>query len=167
MQKKYDITDYDANLCLRVSPLMWVSMLFLFRAYLIGLLSVVNFNDRMALINMLYSNHWQLSLGALAGIPVLVVLYAWRGRKPEASVRTQWIWRNGRSFLVTSAALNIVALFLPILTGISRHMDGIGQAQVALCGAVLVFLFISKRVPDTFSDFPRPELIISKMSGRR
>jgi len=156
MQKKYDINDYDENLCLRVSPVMWIAILFLFRAYLIALLSVVNFSDKLALINMFYSNHLQLSLGALAGIPVFVVLFAWRNRKPGASVRTRWIWRNGRSFLVASAGLNIIAVFLPTLTGMSHRVDTIGQAQVALSGAVLVFLFISKRVSDTFSDFPKP-----------
>jgi hypothetical protein len=156
MQMKYDITDYDENLCLRVSPIMWIAMLFLLRAYLIALLSVVNFNDRLALINMFYSNHMQLSLGALAGIPVLVVLYAWRNRKPDASARIRWIWRNGRSFVVVSAVLNTVAIFAPILLGISHHIADIEQVQVALCGVVLVFLFASKRVPQTFSDFPRP-----------
>ena len=156
MQKKYDITEYDEYLCLRVSPVMWIATLFLFRAYLIALLSVVNFNDRLVLINMFYSNHMQLSLGALAGIPVFVVLYAWKNRKPGASMRARWIWRNGRSFLAASAILNIMVIFLPILTGISHSVDGVEQAQIALCVAVLIFLFVSKRVSDTFSDFPKP-----------
>ena len=156
MQTKYDITDYDENLCLRVSPIMWLAMLFLFRAFLIALLSVVNFNDRLALINIFYSNHWELSLGALAGIPVLFVLYAWRHRKPDASVRARWLWRNGRSFLAASGVFNIIAISLPVLAGISHRIDDIGKAQIALCVAVLVFVFISKRVSDTFSDFPQP-----------
>lgn len=156
MQKKYDITDFDGNLCLRVSPLMWICMLFLFRAYLVALLSVVNFKDRLALINMFYSNHWQLSLAAFAGIPVFVVLYAWKSRKPGASARTQWIWRHGRNFLLFSVALNVLALSLPLLVGIKRQMDVFLLAEFLVCGAIAIFLLFSKRVSDTFSDFPAP-----------
>lgn len=154
MKKKYEFTDYDENLCLRVSPALWIAMLFLFRAYLIALLSVVNFKDSLALINMFYSNNWQVSLGALAGTPVFVVLFSWKARKPGASARTQWFWRNGRGFLLASAVLNILAVFVPLLIGASRGLDVYGLAQVALCVGIIVFLFVSKRVSDTFSEFP-------------
>jgi hypothetical protein len=155
MQMKYDIKNYDENLCLRISPIMWIAILFLLRDYVIGLLSVVNFKDQLALINLFYSNPAQLFLGVLAGLPVLVVLYAWRERKPDASVRTKWIWRNGRGLLVTSAVLNIVAVVLSIFIGMSHHLDYAAQAHVAVCGAVLGFLLTSKRVSETFSDFPK------------
>jgi hypothetical protein len=154
IQMKYDIANYDENLCLRVSPVMWLAMLFLIRAYLITVLSVINFRDPLALINLLHTDAAHLALGAVAGVPVLAVLYALRQRKPGASARVQWIWRNGRSLLAISAVLSVVVTLVPILTVMSHRVQYAEQAQVVLSAAVLLFVLTSKRVADTFAEFP-------------
>lgn len=154
MTKHYSIASYDKYLSLRVSGGMWLIFFFLLRPYIIGLMSVVNRNDRMQLIDMIYSSHLSMSLSALAGIPVILLIYGWSRRSPGASPFVQWIWRKGRILLAVSAAFNAVTVFIPLWLGAVNNISVYGWGQLFICVVILLTVYFDRYIRDCFADFP-------------
>lgn len=157
MSNKYPFSAYDKKyLCLNLSAGMWLVVAFLLRPYVIMIMSLANRRDRMGLIDMVYADRSGMAMGALAAVPVLLLIYAWVKRKPDASDKVRWLWRHGRGLLVAAAGLNIVAVFVPMLLGKASGIGYIGAFQLVLCAAIILYVLGSERVADTFADFPEP-----------
>lgn len=151
---KYPLSAYDKYVSLDMSVGMWLVIAFLVRPYVIVLMSVANRRNPMALIDTFYADRSHLALGALAAIPAVLLVIAWNKRKPEASALARRLWHRGRALLAASAVLNAVIGLLPLVHGRAGGIDYIGVVQLALCGWILVYLYESERVRDTFADFP-------------
>jgi len=48
-------------------------------------------------------------------------------------------------------------VFVPVLTGVTDSVDGIGWAQFGMCIFVVYHLMTDQRARDTFADFPAPD----------
>jgi hypothetical protein len=151
---KYPFSAYNKHLCLDLSIGMWLVLAFLLRPYLIMIMSVVNRSNRMELINLFYADRSHLALGALAAIPAVLLVIAWNRRRPGAVRIVRALWRRGRELLAASTALNALVVLLPLLTGRSDGIDYVGIVQLGLCAWILVYLYDTERVRDTFADFP-------------
>jgi len=160
MSKVYSYKDYDKFLCLKVSTELWLVILYLLRPYVLLVSSV-----RMgrggggaegvdSLKNMVYPDDFSLTLGILVTIPVLILLYGWVKRKPGAPDYVWKIWRHGAWLLITAAVLNIAIVLIPLLLGLMHHIHLAGWVQVVLSLPIIVYLYFSQRVKDTFADFP-------------
>ncbi len=154
MKKKYNIPDFDKYLCLKLNSALWLVLLFLLRSYLILIASIVNRRDPMALINLIYEDRLPMSLSAFASIPSLLVVYAWVKRKPGAANPVRWIWNHGSLLLSGSALLNCFVVFLPVFMGLTHEISIIAWVQFAIAVLIIIYLFTSQRVKDTFADFP-------------
>jgi len=157
MAGKYDIPDYDKYLCLKVTPPMWAAILYLIHPYWLLVLSVVNLKDKTGLIDAVYPDRLPMSLAAAAAIPALAVVYAWMKRKPDSGNKIRWIWINGKWFLTVSSILYmaIAATRIELVSAYQAHY--LIWAQLGTGILIIVFLFTSTRVKDTFSDFPKSE----------
>ena len=151
---KYPLSAYDKYICLDVSVGLWLVIAFLMRPYVIVVMSVANRRDPMGLIDVFYADRSHLALGALAAIPAVLLFIAWNKRKPGASASVRALWHRGRALLTASAVLNAVIAVLPLVHGRAGGIDYLGVVQLALCGWILVYLYDSERVRDTFADFP-------------
>ncbi len=108
MQEKYSIESYDENLCLRINETLWVILLFLLRPYLVTIISLASRTDRARIINMIYSDRMALWWGLLAGVPAILVIYAWIKRKPDAPSFVRMLWhRAGRCYSAWGSHLRI------------------------------------------------------------
>jgi len=154
MSKHYSIASYDKHLSLKVNGVMWLMFLFLLRPYVVGLMSVVNRSDKMQLINMVYSDQLSMSLSALSGIPVLLLLYAWARRAPGASSFVKKIWAKGSVLVVFSAVLNSAIVFFPLWLGTVRGISIYGWGQLFISLAVILIVYSSSYIKDCFADFP-------------
>jgi hypothetical protein len=103
---------------------------------------------------MVYPDDFSLTLGILATIPVLILMYGWVKRKPGAPYYVQKIWRHGTWILIATAVLNIVIVFVPLLLGLIHQIHLAGWVQVVLPLPIIAYLYYSQRVKDTFADFP-------------
>lgn len=157
MKKQYPFSAYDKYLCLKPDMVLWVAFIFLLRPYVVLVLSVANRKDRMAMINLFYSDRYAMILAAIAAIPAVMVLYAFLKRKPDASDRIRSIWRNGRLLLLGSLILNVIIVFLPLILGAIRSLGMIDWGELALCAYIGYYLLREQRVRDTFADFPPPD----------
>jgi uncharacterized membrane protein (DUF106 family) len=94
-------------------------------------------------------------LAFLASMPTLIFMYAWIRRKPGASKYVTKICRNGAVMLNVTAIMNVIIIFVPLLTVGIRSIHWIGWVQAGLLFIVINYLHSSQRVKDTFSDFPK------------
>lgn len=162
MSDVYSFSDYDQHLCLKVSPELWLVILYLLRPYLIwfsslglgGGLAGSGAKGVEGLRIMIYPDDFSLVLAMLATIPVMVFVYAWAKRKPGAVPRVRKLWHRGALFLIASAALNILVVFVPLLTMVSHKIPLVNWVQVGISALVIWYLLSSQRARDTFADFP-------------
>ncbi len=153
----YDIDAYTDAGTLKIALTLWLVMAYLGRHLLfiaIGGLSTFagrKFSASAIDYSPLFSNE-TLLLASLPAIFLIVVAFC---RVPSAGAAARTIWRNGRSILVASVILDLLIAWM-----ISpKQLQAIGALQVAfviLDVYVLIYLFRSTRVRDTFADFPTP-----------
>lgn len=157
MKNKYPISSYNKYVCLKMDYIMWSIFLYLLRPYVVLIFSFANKRDKMGLIELLYTDRLMMSIGALAGIPAALLIYAWLKREPNASDLVKNIWNKGRELLAISAILNSFLVFLPLLLGKTSNLSLIDWSQFAISLAILVALYRYAYIKDCFSDFPSNE----------
>ena len=155
MPKKYSIESYDENLCLKINDTLWLILLYLLRPYVLAILSLLNKNDRIGIINMVYSDRLALWWGLLAGVPAILIVYAWSRRKPGASSFARSLWRRGRMLLAASAIFSVAIIFIPLWMGVVHRVNMVGWIQFVISLGVVVVLYTSTYIRDCFSDFPK------------
>lgn len=155
MPAKYSIESYDANLCLRLNETLWLILLFLLRPFLVTIISLANRTDRTGIINMIYSDKMALWWGLLAGVPAVLVIYAWIKRKPGSSSFARKLWHMGRLLLAVSAVCNVAIVFIPYWMGIVHRVSIAGWIQLAISLGIVVMLYSSSYIRDCFSDYPK------------
>ena len=153
-KKTYPITCYGKHLCLVPDFNMWLIFLFLVRPYVVLVLSFANRNDRMELINMMYTDRVLMSWGALAGVPAAFVVYAWMKREPDASDFVRNIWSRGRMLLAVSAVFNVGLAFAPMILRGAHKVSVHGWWQLVASVIVLALILKSDYIRDCFSEFP-------------
>ena len=136
---------------------MWSIFLFLLRPYIVLIFSFANMRDRMALIELLYTDRLMMSLGALAGIPAALLIYAWSRREPNASDFVKNVWSRGRGLLAVSTISNGFLTFMPLLLGKVDKVSTIDWLQFALSMLIMTVLYRYTYLKDCFLDFPNKD----------
>lgn len=161
MSSVYSFKDYDQHLSLKPSPGLWLVILYLLRPYIILLSSLRmgrggggGVQGADGLKNIVYPDDFSLALAILATIPVMVFMYAWSRRKPGAKPLIKKLWRRGGLILTMAVALNILVVFVPLLTMVSHKIVLTNWIQVGISVLIIWYLHFSQRVKDTFADFP-------------
>jgi hypothetical protein len=150
----YGPEDYDKNLCLRVDLGMWLTVIFLMRPYVIMILSFANRRAPMELIDWFFPHRTTMALAALASLPVMLFVYGWVRRNPDATARQRQFWRRGRLLLGLSSALNILLLPIPSVFVGNFDWNPAFWIQIVVSAGILVYVWRSRRVIDTLADYP-------------
>lgn len=159
MSKKYSFSDYDKNVCLKLNFGMWLVIIYFLRPFILAISSVqMGRGNKSASVSglkdMIYPDDFGFFIGCLAALPVIPVIVAYIKRKPGASDSIKKLWHNGTKFLTAAAILNIIVIFAPPRAGASYHITTLGWVQLAIAVGIVIFLYTSQRVKDTFADFP-------------
>lgn len=157
MAEHYPISSYDKYLCLKPDVTMWLILLFLLKPYLVLVLSITNLKDKSGLINMVYPDHLAMSLGALASVPVTLIIYAWSKRKPGASPFVRSIWAKGRSLLIISAVLNAGVIFIPLWVEKWRTLSNAEWVHFGIAILIAFMVYTTPYIRDCFNDFPKDD----------
>ena len=161
IKKVYSLEEYDKYLCLKPSRGLWLILFFLLLPFVIMLLTFLlgrrggDITVLKVIQKDLYPDNLSLMLAFLSSMPTLIFMYAWIRRKPGASEYVRKICRNGAVMLSATAIMNMIIVFVPLLTVGIRSIHWIGWVQAGLLFVVICYLHSSKRVKDTFSDFPK------------
>jgi len=161
VRRVYSFEEYDKYLCLKPSRGLWLVVVFLLLPFVILLLTFL-FGRRGGdttilrdIQHLLYPNDLALMLAFLSATPALIFIYAWIRRKPGAPANVKKICRNGAVMLSATAIMNVITVFVPLLTGMIHRIHWIGWVQAGLSIVIINYLHSSQRVKDTFSDFPK------------
>ena len=155
MPGKYSFKDYDKNLSLKVTPALWLAVVYFLHPYLLLLSSFRSKNpDAAALKRMIYPDEFSLVIAILATIPVLLFIYAWSRRSPGGSNLVKYLWRHSAMVLTIAALLNIATVFSPLLLGAGHKIHVLGWVQLGISVLLIVYVQFSRRVKDVFADFP-------------
>jgi len=164
MSNVYSFSDYDKYLSLKFSSELWLVILYFLRPYILMVSGIrmgrgsSGSEGAWGLKDMVYPDDFSLFIGVFATIPTLIVLFAWIKRKPGASDLVRKIWGDGVKILLVSAVLNVLIVFIPLFLGVSHKITTAGWAQLGLSLIIVWFLLSSRRVKDTFADFPAEEV---------
>ncbi len=159
MSRVYPFTAYDKYMSLKLDSNMWFIIVYFLRPFLLEVSTIqmgrgAKSDSVSGLKNLVYPNDFGFFLAFVATIPVLLLVFAYAKRKPDASEFVQSLWRNGKKLLVAAAVLNIIVIFIPFLANITHSINIYGWGQLAAAVAIIIYLYSSKRVTDTFADFP-------------
>ncbi len=160
MSKVYPFTAYDKHMSLKLDSNMWLIIVYFLRPFIMKISTIqmgrgAKSDSASGLKDLVYPNDFGFFLAFIATIPVLILIFAYAKRKPEAADYVKSIWQNGRKLLVAAAVLNIIIIFVPFLIHITHTINVYGWGQLAVAIGIIVYLYQSKRVTDTFGDFPK------------
>jgi len=159
MSRVYPFSAYDKYMSLKLDSNMWFIIVYFLRPFILKVSTIqmgrgAKSDSVSGLKNLFYPDDFGFFLAFIATIPVLLLIFAYAKRKPDASELVQLLWRNGRNLLVLAAITNIIVIFIPYAANISHSINIYGWGQLALAAAILIYLYSSERVTDTFADFP-------------
>ena len=154
MPNKYEISDYNSHLSLKVNAMMWCIILFLMRPFLVAVFSITNRKDRMGMINFVYDDKLSMSLSAYAALPVILLMYAFIKRSPGATDFVKRVWVNGQHLLATTAVLHIIIISAPLWMQNLTLLSNVAMLQVALSFLIIVMVYRTDYIKDCFNDFP-------------
>lgn len=160
MSRVYSFKEYDQYICLKPPAEFWLIALFFFRPYLLKLSSFqfgrggVKTGAVSRLYEIVYPDDFGFFLAIVATVPMLLLFFALAKRKPGAPELARKIWHNGIMFLALASILNVVVIFIPIFIGRVHGIHILDIAQLLAVALIIVYLFRSVRLRDTFADFP-------------
>ena len=159
MSRVYPFAAYDKYMSLKLDSNLWFIIVYFLHPYILKASTFqmgrgAKSDSVSGLKNLVYPDDFGFFLAFVATIPVLLLIFAYAKRKPGASELVQSLWRNGRNLLAAAAVLNIIVVFIPFLANITHSINIYGWGQLALAVAIIIYLYSSKRVTDTFADFP-------------
>lgn len=151
---KYAPRHYDENLLLRVSPLLWLSILYGVRHFLfIGAAKLMP----MDIVTVPWINLQTSIFFMLTDLPAVLVLLATGHRVPNGWNSMRWVWKHGRWLLIFSYGAG-VAVFGYVNKEIMLDPEAWDFADAVLVlvldFACIGYLFSSERVRDVFNDLP-------------
>ena len=153
---KFGLESYDDFLCLRPPRLLIGCLVFLCRGLVIFVLAAAS-RGSLPGLNDLGDTETVNFASTLATLPAALVLYAVGARVPSAPAFVRWIWRQGRTLVLLSAAA-YVALAVTRLAAQPRAWAGTGsltaKAMVAVELGIIGYVLLSDRVRHAFQDFP-------------
>ena len=159
MSKIYNFSDYDKYFSLRINFELWLIIAWFMRPVIL-LISTKQMgrgpkSDSVSgLKDLVYPDDFGFFLAFVTIIPVVLVIFAYMKRKPDAPDYIRTLWRNCGKLLLLAAALNVVVVFVPFLFDMAYRINLIGWGQVAIAAYIIFYLMTSRRVRDTFADFP-------------
>ena len=160
MSRVYPFSAYDKNMSLKLDSNMWLIIVYFLHPFILKVSTIqmgrgAKSDSVSGLKNLIYPNDFGFFLAFIATIPVLLLILAYTKRKPGASEFVQSLWRNGRNLLAMAAILNMIVIVVTFLANITHSINIYGWGQFAVAVAIIIYLYTSARVTDTFADFPK------------
>ncbi len=159
MSKIYNFSDYDKYLSLKINFELWLIIAYFLRPVILKISTIqmgrgAKSDSVSGLKDLVYPNDFGFFLAFVTIIPVVLVIFVYMKRKPDAPDYIRTLWRNCGKLLLLAAALNVVVVFVPFLFDRAYRINLIGWGQVAIAAYIIFYLMTSRRVRDTFADFP-------------
>ena len=145
--------DFDQFDCVKISPLFYLILLFVLRGYIVWLMSITNFKDRVGVIEWVYPDPLLFYTSLLSGAIGVIVLLVMSLRRPDAANWVKVCWRHIRTLLT------IALCFDWLITVGAYFSDIIYQLSLVFIHGVIVMiavvvLYSSQRININVNEFP-------------
>ncbi len=159
MSKIYNFSDYDKYLSLKINFELWLIIAYFLRPVILKISTIqmgrgAKSDSVSGLKDLVYPDDFGFFLAFLTMIPVVLVIFAYMKRKPDAPDYIRTLWRNCGKLLLLATALNIVVVFVPFLFDMAYRINLLGWGQLVIAAYIMFYLLTTRRVRDTFADFP-------------
>lgn len=150
MSNSFDPYAYDKYMALKVTPLLWLIILWAMHHALVLTLSAFSRSGQVFHIASEYAGNTPL---ILSNLPALMVLLVALNRSPASGRAFKWLWRHGKKLLVLalvcSAALTVFYHQKKI-----ANPDHLFFWALLIDAIVILYLLTSRRITAIFADFP-------------
>ena len=159
MSKIYNFNDYDKYLSLKINFELWLIIAYFMRPLILKISTIqmgrgAKSASVSGLKDLVYPDDFGFFLAIVTTIPVFLIIFAYMKRKPEAPDYIRTLWRNGGRLLMLTAVLNVVVVFVPFILDMTHRINLIGWGQLVIAACIIAYMVTSRRVKDTFADFP-------------
>lgn len=144
---------YDEQFHLRVSPLLWLVILWSMHPLLF--LGVATFSNSGEIFRTAVDYGYNVP-SFLSSIPGALVLVARMNRAPSAGEGIRGIWRNGHALLAVGLVMQLGTVLVLHWKDVTDFRESF-LAALAMTAALLIALLSSRYSRDLFADFPEPE----------
>lgn len=142
---------YDEHFALRIPFTLWMVLVYAAHVGLFVLIAKLPHEGiDLGFITSLVDNY-----GLAASLPAILVLFAALRRRPSAGRGWRLLWRYGRGLVALSIVLNLALLGSSLMEGVHSRAADANAIRIALDLFSLCVLAASRRIRDTFADFPR------------
>lgn len=148
----FDAYRYDDNFVLRVSPTLWLIIIWSIHHAL--LLSLAAFSNSGQVFGAVLDYAASLPL-LMSDIPGVMVLAARLNRKPDAGTKIRWLWSHGIELLILGLSISITATVNAYRQELASP-DNPAFWIVAVNLGVIAYLVWSRGIREIFADFPSP-----------
>ncbi|WP_448556875.1 DUF2919 family protein [Thalassotalea montiporae] len=153
--KHYTVSDFDRFDCVKLSKTIYLALAYLLRGYLVWMMSVTNFNDRVGIIQWIYPEPKLFYLNLASGSLGLLVLLLVSLRRPNANSWVKAVWPHTLKMIVAALVIDSVIVFAGYywwqLTDVSVMV-----AQLSIALIVAAPCLLSKRLKLNLVEFPEP-----------
>ncbi|WP_448549247.1 DUF2919 family protein [Thalassotalea fusca] len=146
-------TDFDKFDCVKISPIIYLALMFVLKAYLVWILTVTNMQDRASIIQFFYPDKWVFFVNLASGAVGILALVVLTLRRPDTAQWVKWLWQRYNLLIV-------FALIFDLLINIAAvWLWSIGNYQWILTTSIIavlitICLYKSKRVNINLQEFP-------------
>jgi hypothetical protein len=153
--KRYEAWNFDDYFCLKPPAVLIGAIIYLCRSFvLLAIYMLGSVKGTTSNMGVLLQGGDHPSSLAITALPALMVLIALTRRSPNGGRIPRSIWKRGRALLATSALLEIGIGVFYLATLTVGETPSLAVAFLFVDVYILFYLLFSKRVKDTFSDFP-------------
>ncbi|OZS44827.1 DUF2919 domain-containing protein [Photobacterium sanguinicancri] len=149
---RYSFSAYDEHGLLKPSPMLWLTLAFSAKAWIIFVMAGASRQQGSQLLTLFYPLKESLYVGLLLGLPSL--LLAWlSGQRHKHNKISNYIWRHGKQLLLVAylsdCLLQTYHLFMT--QGVFSWPNGV---MILITAWLTMYLLRSSRVKNTFADRP-------------
>lgn len=148
----FDAYRYDDNFALRVSPFLWLIIIWSIHHTLLLVLSSLS---KSGYVFDLAKDYAASATMLMSDIPGAIVLIARLNRSPGAGPKIRWLWCHGTKFLIVGLSISTAATFIAYQQKISNPESFAFWVVAANLGSI-AYLLLSRRAREIFADFPSP-----------
>ena len=153
MSRIYPSYCYNHNFVLRVTPLLWLIIIWSVNHLLVlGLAVFAKSGETLGLAIEYASNPFSL----LSDLPGAMVMVAVINRRPAAGKIMRWLWHYGRLFLIAGVCAQVAIIIGMYWQKTFQIVDEWLLIILAANIVFFVFLLRSRLIKDIFLDFPQP-----------
>jgi hypothetical protein len=145
--------DFDNYDCVKLSPVVYLILLFVLRGYIVWIMSVTNMRDHVGIIQWIYPETALFYLSLFSGMIGLFIVLVLSLRRPNAAPWIRACWKKCQTLLILALVFDLIISFLGYFYWQLQSVLWL-TIQSTLVISSIFFIHFSKRFALNLLEFP-------------